>query len=115
MNSDTKATVIFLKKLEKYQTEKPYCIHVPASAVPGGKFTNEEDEKLEIILRDMRPLKASLNINKNGFEVLDCPPFIDYADFADKDLVEKAFIPRIEAVVKQKLAASYVWCFEWKV
>ena len=108
-------TLVFLKRLDQYDKEKPYCIHVPASAVPGGKCTNEEDEFVEITIQDLRHQKKVFEIDRNGFEVIHCPPIMDYQNFSSKAMVETVFLPKIESTIKDKLGASHAWVYDWKV
>ena len=108
-------TLIFLKRLDRYEKEKPYCIHVPASAVPGGKSSNEEDELVETNIQDLRRQKEVFSIDKNGFEVINCPPIMDYPSFSSKGMVETMFLPKIESAIKDKLGASHTWVYDWKV
>ena len=108
-------TLVFLKRLDLYEKEKPYCIHVPASAVPGGKHTNEEDELVETAIHDLRHQKEAFNIDRNGFEVINCPPIMGYPGFSSKELVETMFLPKIESAIKDKLGASHAWVYDWKV
>ena len=108
-------TLVFLKRLDRYEKEKPYCIHVPASAVPGGKVTNEEDESVETTIQDLRHQREAFDIDKNGFEVIDCPPVMDYLDFSSKGMVETVFLPKIESEIKDKLGASQACVYDWKV
>ena len=108
-------TLVFLKRLDLFATEKPYYIHVPASAVPGGKCTNEEDDVVEISIEDMRPQRGLFDIDRNGFEVINCPLVLDSTDFSDRVKVETRFLPKIESVVKDRLGATKAWVYDWKV
>ena len=108
-------TLVFLKRLDVYEEQKPYCIHVPAEAVPGGKSTNEEDEFVETTIQDLRHQKQAFDIDKNGFEVINCPKMMDYASFSNKVMVETIFLPKIESAIKDKLGASDAWVYDWKV
>ena len=53
-NRSATGTLVFLKRLDKYDVEKPYCIHALTSAIPGGKTKNEEDEKVEVSIQNLR-------------------------------------------------------------
>lgn len=117
-NPDRKSIVgrlVFLKRLERYEQEKPYYIHVPASAVPGRKSTNEEDEIVEVTIQDLRHQMEAFKIDQNGFEVINCPPILDCASFSNKVLVETTFLPKIECAIKDKLGASIALVYDWKV
>lgn len=59
--------LVFLKRLERYEQENPYYIHVPASAVPGRKSTNEEDEIVEVTIQDLTHQMEAFKIDNSGF------------------------------------------------
>ncbi len=64
-------------------------------------------------LRDGRPLRDSLSLDREGFELLHHDTAV--ADFFDSGEVERVYNPEIEALVKQATGAKRVFVFDHTV
>jgi hypothetical protein len=64
-------------------------------------------------LRDGRPVRDSLSLDREGFELL--PHDTKVADFFDTDEVERVYNPEIEALVKAATGAARVVVFDHTV
>ena len=66
-------------------------------------------EEHQVVIRDARPLARGLDLEKNGFVVLDRPTALK--DFTDPAKIKQVYYPEIEALVKELTGAFRVLIF----
>jgi hypothetical protein len=66
-------------------------------------------EEHPVVIRDMRPIAERLDLETNGFVVLDRPTALK--DFSDPARIKQVYYPEIEALVKELTGAFKVLIF----
>lgn len=102
------ASIYFLTKNVRFQTEKPYAFRFPVETV---QQTNMEMERRDSIsITDMRGSESNFSMETNGFVVLNLESGMAYDDFHDSERVS-AYFRELEALLKSHLGASHVEVF----
>ena len=66
-------------------------------------------EEHPVVIRDMRPISGALDLEKNGFVLVNRPTALK--DFSSPDKIKQVYYPEIEALVKELTGASRVLIF----
>ncbi|MEK9723694.1 MAG: CmcJ/NvfI family oxidoreductase [Rhodospirillaceae bacterium] len=69
-----------------------------------------ETQMLPAEIQDMRPLKPTLSVDREGFQLIDDASTV--VDFYDDDEIVRVYHPEVEALVKRVLGASRVVVFD---
>lgn len=126
ISTTNNARLWYLKRLDLYQTEKPYHINLPANALGRHAQSNEvSQEYAGIRIKSLRGFENDFNLDKNGFQIfedIDCGDDADWSThsasaaptsdvYADPDIVRKKYYPAIERLLKKKLGAQMTKAF----
>lgn len=126
ISTTNNARLWYLKRLDLYQTEKPYHINLPANALGRYAQSNEvSQEYAGIRIKSLRGFENDFNLDKNGFQIfedIDCGDDADWSThsasaaptsdvYADPDIVRKKYYPAIERLLKKKLGAQMAKAF----
>jgi len=102
--TEINATLNFIRRQDK----KP-VFH--SSALTGGKPKYFYDtEAHSVTISDMREIAEDLSVDGEGFELLHHATTVK--DLYDDDTVERAYLPEIEALLREKFSASQVVIFD---
>lgn len=113
----------YLAPLDIYKTERPYHINVPPSALPPGQQSNEVSRGYDDIkIEDLRGREHSFNLDDNGFQIFEddssgvaLGSVLQYADYANPDIVKHRYRAQVEEFIKQRLGAEEVFPFTHEV
>jgi len=104
----------FLRDLSEYDEVKPYHISGIIPADHESSRTNMQFEKRnQIPFYNLRGQEHKLSIEKHGFEIITVPKDISHLDF--KDLQKQEYINRMTEMVKRRLGATLVLCYDCRV
>lgn len=120
------AKLWYLKPLDRYQTEKPYHINLPANALGSHAQSNEVSQEYSgIRIENLRDFENEFTLDKNGFQIFQdtnpgddsvssthsasATPTSDVHD--DPDIVRKNYYPAVERLLKEKLGAQLAKVF----
>jgi hypothetical protein len=115
------STLSFLRDDPKYQHEKPF--QIISGILPQFWESNCEFTSFSVPITDCRGFKSSFSLAENGFEFWDWDLHHDLRrvlsqrssdDIAADKLVEPYLLETI-AVVRERLKADKVICFDWRV
>ncbi len=82
-----------------------------SSALTGGAPKYFYDTEAQIVtISDMREIAEDLSVDREGFELLHHATAVK--DLYDDDIVERAYLPEIEALLRHKFGASQVVIFD---
>jgi hypothetical protein len=108
------ASICFLSRDELYKTAKPYAIqYEPHGDVPQ---TNVIQEMVnDIPVRDLRPLKNTFTLDKDGIVVRDLDTQMTHEDFADPAAVQDVYLPKVQELLREVLGTQNVAILEYLV
>lgn len=89
---------------------KPYSLRYDPP--PGIEKTNTTLVPHIQSLEDVRGHESEYSVSKNGFELMSLEPQLDYADFDNKEKVQKVYYKQVADGLKIALGASRVQIFE---
>lgn len=98
------APVVYLA----HMPEKPRSFTFPQSA--GVPMSNIETETHVVALHDMRPIAGSLSLDREGFELIDCPTA--QRDFYDEEELRRVCYPETERAVMKATGGNRVAIFD---
>jgi hypothetical protein len=107
------AEMHFLKREEKWKTEKPYRFRyrVPQDVAR----TNVAFEVCNIDIYDMRRFLPSLDLFSNGFEVVSFQTQMQNADWSDPNRISSRYLPELQSFLVRKLGAKHVKLLDYEV
>ncbi|CAN9403657.1 unnamed protein product [Alternaria alternata] len=103
--NDVAATFSYLQWQDRYNAEKPYQILID---LPDGV---EETQRTNLVfcdgpkenVTDVTGREASFTLDRNGFAFLKDDLPIRSAEFADRTIVERVYLPACERIIRQTL------------
>ncbi|KAI1456284.1 hypothetical protein F4805DRAFT_233817 [Annulohypoxylon moriforme] len=99
------ASMYFLEKAPKYETEKPYSLRFP----PGENLAQSNILREEHLVRvDSMRGKDDLALETSGFEVMPFTSPLSYRDFDDVDKITGVLLPAFCEKLKEHLGAKEV-------
>ncbi|PMD44117.1 hypothetical protein L207DRAFT_272083 [Hyaloscypha variabilis F] len=100
----TDATVLYLERLEKYETEKPYEVMFDlAEFGDNARQTNCCLQPTPVSFLNARKSAKPFTLNSNGFQLLHAPSTLQGDDFENEDLVRKIYLPHVMECVARVL------------
>ena len=102
------ATILAPLNFIRRQDEKP--VFHSAALTGGAPKIFFETEAHTVAISDMRPIAATLSIEREGFELLHHVTAV--ADLYDDDAIEHVYYPEIESFLRGKFGAGKVVAFE---
>ena len=120
------ARLWYLEPLQLYQTQKPYHINLPASALGAHAQSNEVSrEYAGIRIENLRGFEDNFTLDKHGFQIVQDSHWADGPDGCthsagaapipsfedDPDTVRKYYYPAIESLLKKSLRAQSAKAF----
>lgn len=108
------ASICFLARDELYETTRPYAIqYEPHGDVPQ---TNVKQEMVNNIpIRNLRPFKDTLKLEKDGIVVRDLNTQMTYEKFADPVAVQDTYLPKVRELLRDVLETQNVAILEYLV
>ena len=91
-----------------HMAEKPHSFTFPQP--PGVAMTNIVTETHTVAIHDMRAVAASLSLDREGFELIDCPT--EQRDFYNEDELRRVCYPETERAVLAATGAKRVVIFD---
>lgn len=98
------APVVYLA----HMAEKPHSFTFPQP--PGVPMSNIATETHTVALHDMRPVADGLSLDREGFELIDCPTA--QRDFYDEDELRRVCYPETERAVMAATGGNRVVIFD---
>ena len=109
------ATLYYLKRHPRWAIEKPYTLFADVSKIEGALSTNIVKEAVEQVpIVNVRSRKHDLSLDVNGFEVISSSDGFSAGSFEDPKWVEDVYYPSVCNMVKERLGAKDVRCYEHK-
>ncbi|KAH8596649.1 methyltransferase CmcJ [Bisporella sp. PMI_857] len=105
----------FLEWQTLYETEKPFqiFINIPEEA-EDKRDTNLVFHDVRLQISDARDLDQNLSIDEKGFVYRRYPTSV--MNFTDRKMVEDAYLPEIEAILRRELdGVDRVFFFDWRL
>jgi hypothetical protein len=113
-------TVKFLRELPKYEVEQPYELYgYPMRE--SEKITNCEFEYVrDLKVENARPSMKTFKLRDSGFEFVHHQTKIaftaeNFESAGNQSQIVNAYLEETMAMVKKKVGASDVVCFDWRV
>lgn len=116
-SSQVLAKLFYLKNTSTWTREKPFTLFIDVSKVSGAQNSNIEKDPIDKIpIRDVRSCELSLELDQNGFEVMDLEqeghtPMC----FDEEDWIENEYLKFLCNKIKERLGAKEVRPYEYKV
>lgn len=111
---DATSTLLYLRKDELHETEKPYKLQYNTEdEIPQQNTVQENRESIPI--RDLRGQTRSFSFEKNGFSVLDLESEMEPEDFGNEHKVKDVYYPEIQARLLKYFGAKRVEVLEHQV
>lgn len=111
--SNIQSQIRFLRRLEKYATEKPYfAFSGPGIDRDPEKVTNLEFEYETVEIQDIRPRVADFKIEECGFQVVHHPASL--LKFENLDDVA-VYRQEVQALLKDLFKAEHVVTWDFRV
>lgn len=108
------ATLHFLPRDPLYDEEKPYSIqYTPHGDVPR---TNVYQDIIDgVKIRNIRPIRDTLDFNNDGMIVRNFQTKMIYEDFAIPEVVREIYVPEIAELLKKEMGVENVAILEYLV
>lgn len=114
MSSSTQASIHFLKRLSKYETEKVY--ELKYDPPPGLPKTNMCLERRDhITVEDMRHRESGLKIDERGYQIITLEDGLELIDYDDQASLLQHYFPLLAQKVKEVMLADRVQIFDYNV
>ena len=91
-----------------HMADKPHSYTFPQP--PGAAMTNIVTETHTVAIHDMRPIAGGLSLDREGFELIDCPT--EQQDFYNEDELRRVCYPETERAVLAATGAKRVVIFD---
>jgi len=98
----------FICQLEPSVNEKPSIHDYSVKSVKDARQTNVVHETRQVLIRDIRGVENSFNLECDGFEVLKHQTQLSQAEFASKAIVTDIYLKETEALLKERFHALRV-------
>jgi len=109
--------ISYLKRLEIYQTEKPFQLFIPVDEnAPDPRSSNLEFETKKQTFVDIRENLDDFSLDSHGFEVGMHPTALTLADFHNRDTVESLYFDEVKEILTT-VESGYdeVFIFDYRV
>ncbi|KAK1775514.1 hypothetical protein QBC45DRAFT_421917 [Copromyces sp. CBS 386.78] len=106
------ASMHFLQRSSKYDTEKPYSLRFPAPE--GLAHSNVLSEEHQIQVESMRD-RDDLTLETSSFELMPFKSPLSYEDFESKEKIEQGLLPALCQRLKSHLNAEHVIALDHSV
>jgi hypothetical protein len=100
----------FAKRDAKWSREKAFTLLYQPP--PGHPKTNIEHEEVDVVIHDVRPYKELLNLDREGYQIIDLESKLQYEDFFNRDRVKDIFAVELRDVLLKLLGARGVYFHE---
>ncbi len=113
--SEMEVTLKFLDWQELYSREKPFqiFIDIPEDATDQ-RSSNLVFKGIQVPLKDVRAMPDQFSLDANGF--IFRKHKTDVRNFADGKTVETAYLPEVEAILRDEIeGVDKVFFFDWRV
>jgi hypothetical protein len=109
------AELNFLQWQELYEKERPFQIFIP---IPDGaqdkRDSNLVFRPVQLDIANVHNFLDKLTLDGNGF--IFRKHYTDIVDFSDRAMVEKIYLPQMEALLARELeGVDRVFFFDWRV
>ncbi|KAF3089630.1 hypothetical protein TWF569_005570 [Orbilia oligospora] len=102
-NNSTQASVLYLKRLDLYRTQKPYEIlfSIKDLNATEAQQTNCELEPHVIQALDAEYTRSNFSITKNGFQFANFPTKMKPTDFNDEKMIKEIYYREVKECLQQ--------------
>ncbi|KAI1448428.1 hypothetical protein F5Y02DRAFT_307572 [Annulohypoxylon stygium] len=108
------ASIVFLSRDDLYKTSKPYAIqYEPHGNIPQSNIVQERVDGIPV--RDVRPIKDTLTLEKDGILVKELHTGLQLAGFADPNAVQDLYLPKVQQLLQEVLGTQNVAILEYLV
>lgn len=97
------SSIKYLKRDERYQSEKPFKVTFDVSHIPGAPKTNHDFVDVEVLMTDVRHSMSDFTLDKNGFQFCKLPTSLSQQDFLDDQAITSRHYPEVKAFVESLL------------
>ena len=113
--STVRSSLQFMVREARHLEEKPYALEydVPGSDIPRRNFVTALVEDVEV--HDIRPVKESLSLDREGIAVAETPTKMAYENFYDETKVTEVFAEELRRHLLDYLQAKRVYFYEFLV
>jgi hypothetical protein len=109
--SDVVADLVFLRREERHDTEKPYKLQYdPGEDLPRSNCINEPTAGITI--HDIRGKESGFSLDCEGFTIQKLQSQLTPEDFYDDDKVKKVYYNELKDLLKSTLGARRVEILE---
>ena len=113
-STNISGTLGFLKRDEKYKSEKPYVLRYhPGEDIPNENILKEFVPNIP--LYDIRNMVKPPRFDENGLQLRLIHTNMTYQDFNYDDKIKSVFLPEIRANLSDFFGTSNIQIFEYKV
>lgn len=107
----THGDILFVRPNSWPNNEKPYVLlYTPTDSLSMSNF--DFTDKQSVPLRDLRPKKGHLSLDREGFVALDFKTSLDHGGFHDEDLLESVYIKELRPFLLDYLGAQALFIHE---
>lgn len=110
-SNDTLGEIKFVRPQSWPEEEKPYILtYLPNDDLSLSNFDYDDIHKVQI--RDMRPIKEQLSLDREGFEVADFESSLAYNEYFDEEKLRTVFASELRAYLTATYGLSAVYIHE---
>lgn len=115
-DSQTFVALNYLARDPKYEEQKPFTCYIDLSTVTQAETSNLVTETIENIpVVNVRGQNHDLQLDQQGFEVVNLGQSFQAADFQDQQWMQDIYYPFISRYLVDKLGAKEAHVFEHQV
>jgi hypothetical protein len=111
------ATLQFIKRLDLYETEKPFQLFIPIpDSVEDKRPDNLEFEDKEQTIHDMREETEEFTLDDHGFTFLRHRPSWMPCSTSSREQIEKSYLPDVDKLIREQVDnVDEIFFFDWRV
>lgn len=94
------SSIKYLKRDEKFKSEKPFKVTFDTSHIPGGQKSNHEFVDVAVLMTDVRPNMSGFTLDKNGFQFCKLPTSLSHQDFLDDEAITSRHYAEVKGFVE---------------
>ncbi len=107
---DVRASLTFIARDPKFASEKPYELgYISPDGLP---LRNFELDKVDVTVHDLRPIKDSVLLDREGIAVVELRSKMAYEDYFDESKVKAVFAEEVRERLLSHLRARRLFFHE---
>jgi hypothetical protein len=97
---DVEADLVFLQRIDLYETEKPYTLQYFPDDEAFPRTNCARASRSNVRVRDLRVREKAPTVDTEGFEILQLDSAMQYADFGSTETTQHTYYPEIKALLQ---------------